>query len=126
MGAFGAHRFLGKSPPCLGHFDQKCPMLGIIGAARRFKAPGRESLVISCGCHFRTPAQFNRNAVSFVPGKTRPRERKSRTGIERAVCCVMDFGRAEAVEPLDSIGPVLRVQIGTVHADRVRRAWRPQ
>lgn len=40
MGAFGAHRFLGKPPPGLGHFDQKRPMLGIIGSARRFKAPG--------------------------------------------------------------------------------------
>ena len=40
LGTFGTHRFLGKSPPGLGHFDQKCPMLGIIGSARRFKAPG--------------------------------------------------------------------------------------
>jgi hypothetical protein len=40
LGAFGAHRFLGKSPPSLGHFDQKCPMLGIISSARCLKAPG--------------------------------------------------------------------------------------
>jgi hypothetical protein len=40
LGTFGTHRFLGKAPPSLGHFDQKCPMLGIIGSARRFKAPG--------------------------------------------------------------------------------------
>jgi hypothetical protein len=40
LGTFGTHRFLGKSPPGLGHFDQKRPMLRIIGSARRFKAPG--------------------------------------------------------------------------------------
>jgi len=39
LAAFGAHRFLGKAPPGLGHFDEKCPMLGIIGSARCFKAP---------------------------------------------------------------------------------------
>jgi len=40
LGTFGTHRFLGKAPPGLGHFDQKRPMLGIIGSARRLKAPG--------------------------------------------------------------------------------------
>ena len=35
---------------------------------------------------------------------------------------ITDFGREEAVEPLDSIGPVSGLRIGTTHADRVRRA----
>lgn len=39
---------------------------------------------------------------------------------------ITDFGREEAVEPLNSIGPVSGLPIGTTHADRVRRAWRPQ
>jgi len=49
-----------------------------------------------------------------------------RTGIELVICCIMDFGRGEAVEPLDSTGPISRVPIGTIRVDRVPRAWRPR
>jgi hypothetical protein len=71
MGAFGAHRFLGKSPPCLGHFDQKRPMLGIISSPRCFKTPGGESLVISCGRHFSRSRSVQPKRGEFVPAEGR-------------------------------------------------------
>lgn len=46
--------------------------------------------------------------------------------VEVAGIRVMGFEREEAVEPLDSIGPVLEVLIATMRVDCAHRAWRRQ